>query len=166
MSAPTPLDQIEELDHIRPTPVALGRLKKRADFLAIRTGPRRGSRGFLVQGCKRAGPLNTDPLHTGPLHSGVQALTGHEQTRTSSARVGFTITKKIGNAVARNRIRRRLREALRTASNLVISAQCDYVIIARKAALDMPFQELQRDLTTAFAEITHHLATGEGTKRL
>lgn len=130
---------------LRPAPKIqnrlLGRLKKRADFLAIRSGPRRGTRGFLLQGRQRR---------------------ADEQGPAQSARVGFTVTKKIGNAVARNRIRRRLREALRTTPGLAICAHGDYVIVARKAVLDMSFQELQRDLTLAFREITRQITKRPG----
>ncbi|WP_420391294.1 ribonuclease P protein component [Acuticoccus sp.] len=63
-------------------------------------------------------------------------------------RVGFTVTKKVGNAVVRNRIKRRLRAA----SAIVrddFAAGTDYVILARPAALTAPFVELTDQLAAA-----------------
>jgi ribonuclease P protein component len=69
-----------------------------------------------------------------------------------SARVGFTVTKKMGNAVARNRIKRRLREALRKAAP-PMKEGVDYVIISRTKALTCEFSELTRDMLFAFSRI-------------
>ena len=62
------------------------------------------------------------------------------------ARVGFTVTKKNGNAVVRNRIRRRLREAVRIHAAGDMMAGNDYVIVANRSALDASFAELSREL--------------------
>ena len=70
-----------------------------------------------------------------------------------SPRFGFTVTKKMGNAVIRNRIKRRLRAAVRqTALRHVVSGH-DYVIISRHKALGCPFPDLQRDMEFAFSRI-------------
>ncbi len=61
------------------------------------------------------------------------------------ARFGFTVTKKVGGAVERNRIRRRLRDALR-APGLAVEAGHDYVLVARREALTMRFADLVADL--------------------
>ncbi len=68
------------------------------------------------------------------------------------ARVGFTVTKKMGNAVARNRIKRRLREALRKAAP-PLKPGCDYVLISRIKTLDCDFADLTRDMLFAFSRI-------------
>ncbi len=63
------------------------------------------------------------------------------------------MTKKLGNSVVRNRIRRRLKEALRNLPDLSARPGYDYVIVARQAALNQAFPALQEELTRAFAEI-------------
>ena len=68
------------------------------------------------------------------------------------ARVGFTVTKKIGNAVVRNRTRRRLKEAAR----LVLAAEplsgIDLVLIGREGTRARAFAALQDDLRRALAK--------------
>lgn len=75
-------------------------------------------------------------------------------------RFGFTATKKLGNAVTRNRIRRRLKEAVRLVAPSAARAGHDYVLIAREAAETRPFAALERDLAAAFAAL-HAPATGK-----
>ncbi len=97
-------------------------LRRRADFVAVGRGSRMVRPGFVVQALQRQGEKATGP-----------------------ARFGFTVTKKIGNAVVRNRIRRRLRSAAKAAA-LHGRAGADYVLIARTAALTLPFERLVADL--------------------
>lgn len=79
----------------------------------------------------------------------IQALRRPEGDPAGSApRVGFTVTKKIGNAVVRNRIKRRLR-ALSAAHEDAFAVSTDYVIVARRAALGAPFDGLGAELTEA-----------------
>jgi ribonuclease P protein component len=81
------------------------------------------------------------------------------------ARVGFTATKKLGNAVVRNRVKRRLREIARL--RLVAEARPghDYVLIGRAPTFERPFQDLEKDLTSALKRLhrTAHLAADKGT---
>lgn len=65
--------------------------------------------------------------------------------------IGLTVTKKLGGAVVRNRIRRRLRAAVRGAADVLDVGGVDLVIVAREAALTCPFEELVRSLREAFA---------------
>lgn len=65
--------------------------------------------------------------------------------------IGFTVTKKLGGAVVRNRIRRRLRAAVRAAADALDVGGLDLVIVAREAALTCPFRELVRSLRESFA---------------
>lgn len=69
------------------------------------------------------------------------------------ARFGFTATKKLGNAVMRNRIRRRLKELVRLVAPAHARDGHDYVMIAREAAATRPFSVLERDLIAALAAL-------------
>ena len=70
-----------------------------------------------------------------------------------AVRVGFTVSRKVGNAVERNRVRRRLREIAR----LVIPEQArpdlDYVMVGRQAALKRDFAVLRQDLVEALKRL-------------
>lgn len=107
------------------------RLKVRAEFVAVARGRRTERRGFVLQGLARDGD-------DGP------------------PRIGFTVTRKVGNAVERNRMRRRLRAAAELATGA--RPGCDYVIVARRAAIDLPFAELVADLSGALAKLDRALA--------
>ncbi|AQX31087.1 ribonuclease P protein component [Bartonella schoenbuchensis] len=102
------------------------RIRKRADFLAVRTGEKRRGPLFLLE------------------------IKPREQTAEIKhplvARVGFTVTRKNGNAVKRNRIKRRLREAVRVGLKDNIEAGTDYVIVAHPDALHAPFSSLINEL--------------------
>ena len=105
-------------------------LKHRAAFKAVAGGRRVTRPGFVLQALK-AGSDTDGKMATRP------------------PRFGFTVTKKIGNAVVRNRIRRRLREVVRRAQ-LRADAATDYVLVARRAALTLQFERLVTDLTSGF----------------
>jgi ribonuclease P protein component len=105
----------------------MNRLTRRADFLAARDG-RRASAGPLL----------------------VQALDRRDR---AAPRVGFTVTKKTGNAVERNRIRRRLRAAADRVMNEKARAGFDYVLIARREAISAPFPALLDHLGRALARL-------------
>ncbi|MCO5063637.1 MAG: ribonuclease P protein component [Rhizobiaceae bacterium] len=97
------------------------RLRKRAEFLRVRHGQKRGGPLFLLETIARG--------DDGP------------------ARVGFTVTKKNGNAAQRNRIRRRLREAVRIHAADDMKAGNDYVIVARKDVIAAPFETIKAELS-------------------
>jgi ribonuclease P protein component len=103
------------------------RLRKRADFLGVATGPRAPATAFVVQAGARA--------DDGP------------------PRVGFTVSKKVGNAVERNRVRRRLREIVRLSDAGRLRAGNDYVVVGRRAALNLPFERLIEDFARALDRI-------------
>ena len=67
------------------------------------------------------------------------------------ARTGFTVTKKQGNSVERNRIRRRLKEAVRLHGRFAMAPGHDYVFVGHRDALDAPFEELTKALVTRIA---------------
>jgi ribonuclease P protein component len=68
-------------------------------------------------------------------------------------RVGFTVTRKLGGAVERNRIRRRLKEAVRLALAGRMEPGRDYVFIGRPDAALRPFGLLQQDLIDAVSRV-------------
>lgn len=96
------------------------RLRKRAEFLAVRAGGRLAVRSFSLEWRRREA----------------------DEVAVPDARFGFTVTKKIGKAVIRNRIRRRLKEAVRLAGREHAAPGHDYVLVGRAAALDLPFGEI------------------------
>jgi ribonuclease P protein component len=104
-----------------------GRLTRRAEFLRAAAKGRKAPMPGLV----------------------LQALPRDD---TAPARLGFTVTKKIGNAVIRNRTRRRLKEAAR----LVLAAQpvsgADLVLIGREGTRKRKFDVLQNDIRRALAK--------------
>jgi len=107
--------------------VPVERLRKRADFLGVATGLRAAAAAFVLQA--RARP------------------------DTGSSRVGFTVSKKVGNAVERNRVRRRLREVVRLSDAERLRLGNDYVLVGRRPALDLPFARLIEDFSRALDHV-------------
>lgn len=68
---------------------------------------------------------------------------------TGAARIGFTVTKKVGNAVVRNRVRRRLREVVRNVERDTLLNGLDLVLIGRAATQTRPFDALVSDFRKA-----------------
>ena len=106
---------------------AVNRLKKRADFLRAARGIRRVEGAITLETCP----------------------TPATETAPGGLRVGFTASKKIGNAVIRNRAKRRLRAAASQLLPLLGRAGHDYVLVARGTAVARPFQALLSDITMA-----------------
>lgn len=76
-----------------------------------------------------------------------------ELHKSDTVRVGFTVTKKQGDAVRRNRAKRRLREAARAVLPLYGVGGTDYVLIGRDATPTRPFADLIDDLKTALRKV-------------
>jgi ribonuclease P protein component len=106
------------------------RLRTRAEFVRTAKGRRLRTPCFSLQMMGR--PALPDP---------------------QPPRFGFTVTKKLGNAVLRNRIRRRLKEALRRGAALSGRPDHDYVILAQPPALTEDFASLQLQISQAIADI-------------
>lgn len=87
-------------------------------------------------------------------------LKSGSHTSDEGYRVGFTVTRKIGSSVVRNRVRRRLKEIVRLIFPFYANHSQDYVLIARITALNYDFDQLQKDLRWALKRI-HFQKTGE-----
>lgn len=111
---------------------ALSVLKKRKDFLACARGRRWSTPGFLLQGRPR----------------------GEDAAQPGDARIGFTCSKKVGNAVMRNRAKRRLREIARAVLPDHVQPGWDYVLVGfADTTISRPFDKMTRDLTTAVERV-------------
>jgi ribonuclease P protein component len=123
------------------------RLKRRTDFRAAALGARAPARAFVLQARKRGD-------------------VGEGQTPPLAPRLGFTVSRQVGNAVERNRVKRRLREAVRLSADDKFCAGHDYVLIGRRAALALPFGNMLRDLDAALHRVHGDAArTGTGNER-
>ncbi len=100
------------------------RLKKRRQFLTVAKGRR--------------------------VHTGLFSLQAIDRGDDAPARAGFTVTKKVGHATERNRVRRRLKEALRLAGGVLEKPGHDYVIVGRREVLGARFSEVCAEIATAF----------------
>jgi ribonuclease P protein component len=120
------------------TPI-LQRLTKRAQFLFVRAGVRAARGAVLVEARVRAegGPIG----------------------------VGLTASKKVGDAVTRNRARRRLREAARRLLPEHGHPGADYVLVARQSTPDAPWAALLDDLKSALIRLRPDLEAGAGRAR-
>jgi ribonuclease P protein component len=108
--------------------VSPGRLRRRADFLSAAAKGRKAAMPGLV----------------------LQALPRDDQ---GPVRLGFTVTRKIGNAVTRNRTRRRLKEAVRAVLAEREVAGVDLVLIGRAATRRRDFGDLQQDVRRALTKV-------------
>jgi ribonuclease P protein component len=81
------------------------------------------------------------------------------------ARVGFTCTKKLGNAVVRNRVRRRLKEAARLVLPKIARIGHDYVIIGRASSMNRPFEDLKKDIISAVSKLHAEPFRGNSTPK-
>jgi ribonuclease P protein component len=103
------------------------RLRQRADFLAAAAGSRVPAAAFVLQARRRD--------DVGP------------------ARFGFTVSRKVGTAVERNRARRRLKEVVRLFAMERVKPGHDYVLVARRAVLTRPFAQMVEDLDGALRRV-------------
>ncbi|MFS8048438.1 ribonuclease P protein component [Rhizobium sp. BR 314] len=109
----------------------VGRLKSRPQFLAVREGEKRKGGFFLLEMLDR-------------------------KLADAEPRVGFTVTKKHGNAVERNRMRRRLKEAVRLHAGFAMQPGHDYVVVARRDVLTAPFEKLASELVSRIENRPKH----------
>lgn len=117
------------------------RLRQRADFVAAAGGRKITTAAFLLQARERGA--------VGP------------------PRVGFTVSKKVGTAVERNRVRRRLKGVVAHSGDGRLLAGHDYVLIGRRGALQRPFERMVEEFTAALRrlEAGPHTATKTATEQ-
>jgi len=118
--------------------VALNTLKTRAEFLRVRGGRRSSAPAFLLEARSRPAAAR-DP---------------------AAPRFGFTISKKIGSAVVRNRVRRRLRALAAALGPPLVRPGYDYVLIARPGAVGRTYRDLEADLQLALERVHRPQAHG------
>ncbi len=116
-------------------------LKKREDFVRVaKSGIKSVQKGLILQ----AAPI--------------PSIKSPSSTSQNSFRIGFTATKKIGNAVIRNRSKRRLREVVSIIMCKNNIENFDFVVIARYNTKDLPFTTLLNSLEKALSDINNHLS--------
>ncbi len=109
------------------------RLTQRKDFILASQSPHVWKRPYFVL------QIRSDTNHTSP-------------------RIGFTVTKRQGNAVIRNRIKRRLKEAVRLQCADIVRPNTDYVFIGRKDAMKLEFEKLQFEVIQAINRLQQKMA--------
>jgi ribonuclease P protein component len=132
-------DPPEHAAATRPT-TRLATLKRRPEFLRVRSGARWSGPAFVLEAKRRSAV---------------------PQDAVDAPRFGFTVSKKVGGAVERNRIRRRLKAAVRGILPDHARRDFDYVIVARRPALDVTFAALMSDLVDALKRV-HAPRSGRG----
>jgi ribonuclease P protein component len=111
-----------------PASINVATLTKRRDFLAANAGRRAPMPAFVL-------------------------LVRRRDDGDASMRIGYTVTKKIGNAVVRNRIKRRFRALAHDVLPASGVAGADHVLIGRADALTRDFAQLKADLAKALAKV-------------
>ena len=117
------------------------RLKRRSDFRAVAQAAGSGAR----------------------VHASAFILQARAREKSGPPQVGFTVSKQVGNAVERNRVRRRLRELIRLAPPAALSASHDYVLIGRRDALKVAFDAMMKELDGALRRI--HASSKSGSSK-
>jgi ribonuclease P protein component len=112
----------------------MDRLRRRAEFLSAAKGARAHAKGFVLQALYRE--------DDGP------------------ARFGFTVSRKVGTAVERNRARRRLKEVVRRFEAGAVNPGYDYVMVARREAIYEPFASLTAEFKRAIQRLARERGRG------
>lgn len=126
--------------------VTVKTLKKRSEFLRIRGGARWATSAFVLEAKPRPQQSKVEGERASSIEPG--------------ARFGFTVTKKTGSAVTRNRIRRRLKAAVAELAPKCARGDSDYVLVARTSAVSRPFTSLLADLEQAFVRVNRSINAG------
>jgi ribonuclease P protein component len=103
-------------------------IKKRSDFLAANRGKRYATPGFVL-------------------------LVRDRQDDSPAIRLGITITKKVGNAIIRNRMRRRFRALAQEMLDDKGKAGADHILIGRDSGIERDFDALRADMVKALGKL-------------
>ncbi len=122
----------------------IGRLRTRPDFLKVAAeGAKWVTPGLILQARRRPPPAA----------AGTGKAAARKPIEEDEVRVGFTVSRKVGNATRRNRARRRLRAVATEVLPELGRPGCDYVLIGRARTLDRPYAELVEDLRQALGRV-------------
>ncbi len=122
----------------------VGRLKKRPDFLKVAAARTKWvTPGLILQARQRKPQDRPVPGRNGE----------RRDPAAESVRIGFTVSRKVGQATERNRARRRLRAAAGEVLPRYARPGYDYVLIGRRATLDRAYERLVDDLRTALTRV-------------
>jgi len=124
--------------------MTVGRLRRRAEFLKVAAGRRKWAMPGLVLQVRAWGEAEQSVLPT------------------ETMRVGYTASRKVGSAVARNRARRRLRAAVRESLSRNGRTGHDYVLIARTGTLTRPYPALLGDIEAALDRLGVRRSDAQG----
>lgn len=130
---------------------ALLRLKRREDFLRVAAARRRWvTPAFILQARARS----REDIDAAAAVSGAAATDPTSVDGTvQEVRVGFTVSRKVGNAVVRNRVRRRLRAAAAEVLPARATPGFDLVLVGRVGGLTHPYQRMVHDLAVALGHV-------------
>jgi len=127
----------------------LERLRRRPEFLRVAAARRKWvTPGLILQASPRDAASDRRP--------------GAAAVPADRVRYGITVSRKVGNAVQRNRARRRLRAVIRELLPEVGEPGVDYVVIGRKGTLSRDYVALRDDLAAAVRKLARRHASGSG----
>ncbi len=131
----------------------IGRLKKRPDFLKVAAARTKWVTPSLILQARQRGPQDRPVPGRSPGSTSRRRDPAVQSIGAESIRIGFTVSRKVGQATERNRARRRLRAAAGEVLPHHAQAGYDYVLIGRRATLERAYDELVDDLRTALSRV-------------
>ena len=129
---------------------ALRPLRTRRQFLAVKAARSKSVTPGLILQARRRPVAEDEPMD--PCTNGAER----------PVRVGFTVSRKVGNAVRRNRAKRRLRAVARSVLTSAGRPGYDYVLIGRKDTVDRDYADLLGDMETALERVSRERPRDQG----